>query len=377
MRPPAPRQTARTSGSPGRDSEDDIGAHATSATEEARATPSRRGRPGAPGAVEGHDARAGLAGEVLAHRLAHDAEADESENSGGRHVWVSRWCGALPARTERSRGRVVSATAGLVAGEGGELPPCLSGSASRPERRVRRNDHLREVVRVEDAVGLKGADGLAMRAPEHGAGEARHGGELSRQLARRSRQPDVPGRCPEPRGGGIRLERGRHLGPEAVAACRGNRGSPAGGHRPGGERGGAGTRGGGSPWRSGPGEGQGERATVAEHAVGCEGRQVKERAGGEVDRAPARAAAIGESVRQVCRRSRADRRAEGHRPPPVELHPEGVDAAVMVQAHALSPAALHDEQERALFAERAEEAGADGAPSAGRRAAAPRGPAGR
>jgi hypothetical protein len=37
--------------------------------------------------VEGHDARAGLRREVLAHRLAHDPEADESENIGGRHVW--------------------------------------------------------------------------------------------------------------------------------------------------------------------------------------------------------------------------------------------------------------------------------------------------
>jgi hypothetical protein len=99
---------------------------------------------------------------------------------------------------------------------------------------------------------------------------------------------------------------------------------------------------------------------VTQDAVGREGRQVEERAGREIHRAPARAASIGEGVRQVFRGARADGRAESHRAPPLELEPEGVDAAVVVQAHALSSAALHDEQEGALLAERAEKAGADG-----------------
>ena len=78
-------------------------------------------------------------------------------------------------------------------------------------------------------------------------------------------------------------------------------------------------------------------------------RQVKERARRKLERTPARAPAGGERVRQIQRGAWPDRRADRHRAPALELKPERVDVAVVVEPQALPAPALDREQERALL----------------------------
>ena len=77
-------------------------------------------------------------------------------------------------------------------------------------------------------------------------------------------------------------------------------------------------------------------------------RQVEERAGRQIERVPAGLAAP--APVEVERRARRDGRTERHRSTALELHPERIHVAVVVQTHALTAAALHQKKKRRFVA---------------------------
>ena len=109
-----------------------------------------------------------------------------------------------------------------------------------------------------------------------------------------------------------------------------------------------------------PGERQREGPVPANHAMRGEGREIEERARREVDGAPAGTAALGEIVGQVRGSARAHGWADRDRAMALELHPERIHAAVVVQAHPLASPAVHEEEERGFLAECAQESHPDG-----------------
>src|SRR5947207_1802233 len=101
-----------------------------------------------------------------------------------------------------------------------------------------------------------------------------------------------------------------------------------------------------------PGEGERERAAMADHAVRGVRAHVEERAGLEVACLPS---APDPPFVEILARA-GHRRTRRHGAPALELHPDGFDGAVVMQAQALTPLAVDDEEERALLAPGAEAA---------------------
>src|SRR2546429_5796539 len=91
---------------------------------------------------------------------------------------------------------------------------------------------------------------------------------------------------------------------------------------------------------------------MAEHAVRGVRENVEGRAGLEVACLPS--AADPPFVDILARAGH--RRTRRHGAPALELHPDGFDGAVVMQAQALTPLAVDDEEERALLAPGAEAA---------------------
>src|SRR6202035_186509 len=98
---------------------------------------------------------------------------------------------------------------------------------------------------------------------------------------------------------------------------------------------------------------------MADHAVRSVRAHVEERAGLEIACLPP---APDLPFVEILARAGLHRRPRRHGAPALELHPDGFDRAVVVQAQALTALAVDDEEERTLLAPGAEAAGAQSRP---------------
>src|SRR5439155_21180851 len=98
------------------------------------------------------------------------------------------------------------------------------------------------------------------------------------------------------------------------------------------------------------------RAAMADHAVRSVRAHVEERAGLEIACLPS---AHDPPFVEILVRAGSHRWPRRHGASALELHPDGFDRAVVMQAQALTPLAVDDEEERALLAPGAEAAVAE------------------